>query len=106
MRIVIPGFVLTTFCKNGKTGISVFVAFSDRVLGHFQKVSKAVQKSEILLDICAELYSSLVNFLSKIREDFNVFGLEAKAILPNINYRAVLPNITPDCCIAWIRCWQ
>ena len=43
----------------------------------------------MLLSTCAELYSSLVDFLSEIREEFDEFGQQAKATLPNINYRAV-----------------
>ena len=60
--------------------------FWSRVLGRFYRVSKALQKSELLLSTCAELYSSLVDFLSEIRDEFDQ---QAKATLSNINYRAV-----------------
>ena len=63
--------------------------FWSRVLGRFHRVSKALQKSELLLSTCAELYSSLVDFLSEIRDEFDEFDQQAKATLPNINYRAV-----------------
>ena len=63
--------------------------FWSRVLGRFHRVSKALQKSELLLSTCAELYSSLVDFLSKIRDEFDKFDQQAKATLLNINYRAV-----------------
>ena len=63
--------------------------FWSRVLGRFHRVSKALQKSELLLSTCAELYSSLVDFLSEIRVEFDEFDQKAKATLPNINYRAV-----------------
>ena len=42
----------------------------------------------VLLGTCAELYRSLVDFLSKIR-DFNEFEQQAKTILPNIKYKTV-----------------
>ena len=35
------------------------------------------------------MYSSLVDFLSEIRDEFDEFDQQAKATLPNINYRAV-----------------
>lgn len=45
--------------------------FWTRVLRHFHQISKAIQKSQLLLSTCASLYSSLQDFLSKIMEDFN-----------------------------------
>ena len=57
------------------------------MLRSFQRVNKGLQKFELLLCTCAELYSSLVNFLSEIRHEFDQ---QAKANLPNINYRAVI----------------
>ena len=60
--------------------------FWSRVLGRFYKVSKALQKSELLLSTCAELYTSLVDFLSEVRDEFDKFDQQARAILPNINY--------------------
>ena len=61
----------------------------DKSARSFHRVSKALQKSELLLSTCAELYSSLVDFLSKIRDEFDKFDQQAKATLPNKNYRAV-----------------
>ena len=63
--------------------------FWSRVLSRFHRVSKALQKFELLLSTCAELYSSLVDFLSEIRDEFDEFDQQAKATLTNINYRAV-----------------
>ena len=63
--------------------------FWSRVLGRFHRASKALQKSELLLSTSAELYSSLVDFLSEIRDEFDEFDQQAKATLPNINYKAV-----------------
>ena len=53
------------------------------MLGRFHRVNKALQKSELSLSICAELYSSLVDFLSEIRDEFDK---QARATLPNISY--------------------
>ena len=72
--------------KMEKLEFVFMLHFWSRVLGRFHRVSKALQKSELLLSTCAELYSSLVDFLSEIRDEFDQ---QAKATLPNINYRAV-----------------
>ena len=60
--------------------------FWTRVLSRFHRVSKTLQKSELLLGTCAELYSSLVDSLSEIRDEFDQ---QANASLANMNYRAV-----------------
>ena len=72
--------------------------FWTRVLGRFHRVSKALQKSDLLLTTCAELYSSLVDFLSEIRDKFDEFDLQAKVTLQNINCRAVTrrPRNAPE----------
>ena len=72
--------------------------FWTRVLGRFHRVSKALQKSDLLLSTCAELYSSLVDFLSKIRDKFDEFDQQPKVILQNINYRVVTrrPRNAPE----------
>ena len=85
---VIPGFTLTTFCKKMEKLEFVFMLhFLTRVLGCFHRVGKAFQKSELSLNTYAELYSSLVDFLSKIRDKFDKFDQQARATLPNISYR-------------------
>ena len=75
--------------KMEKLEFVFMLHFWTRVLGRFHRVSKALQKSELLLSICAELYSSLVDFLSKLRDEFDEFDQQAKVTLSNINYRAV-----------------
>ena len=72
--------------KMEKLELVLMLYFWTRVLGCFQRISKPLQKSELLLSTCAELYSSLVGFLSEIRDEFDK---QAKAFLPNINYQAV-----------------
>lgn len=42
------------------------------------------------MSTCASLYSSLSEFLSKIRDDFEEIEEQAKATLPNVDYRTVL----------------
>ena len=60
------------------------------MLGRFHRVSKALQKSELLLSTCAKLYSLLVDFLNEFIDKFDEFDQQAKPALPNINYRAVI----------------
>ena len=75
--------------KREKLEFAFMLRFRTRVLGRFHRVNKAVQKSELLLSTCDELYSSHVDFISEIRFDFDKFDQQAKATLPNINCRAV-----------------
>ena len=72
--------------KMKKLEFVLMLHFWTKVLGCFQRVSKPLQKSELLLSTCAKLYSSLVDFLRKIRDEFDK---QAKAALPSINYKAV-----------------
>ena len=51
--------------------VLMLLHFWTRVLGRFHRVNKALQKSELLLSICAELHTSLVDFLSEIRDEFD-----------------------------------
>ena len=50
------------------------------MLGRFHKVSESVQKSKLLSSTCAELYSSLQDFLSKIRQDLSKFDQKQKLL--------------------------
>ena len=52
--------------KIEKLEFMFMLQFWTRVLGRFHRVSKALQKSELSLSTCAKLYSSLVDFLSKM----------------------------------------
>ena len=61
--------------------------FWNRVLSHFHKVNKAIQKSNLLLSTCANLYGSLQDILYTIREDFDKFEEQAKITLPNVDYK-------------------
>ena len=53
--------------------------FWTRVLGRFHRVSKALQKSELLLSTCAKIYSLLVHVLSEIIDELDEFDQQAKA---------------------------
>ena len=72
--------------KMEKLEFVFMLHFWTRVLGRFHRVSKVLQKSELLLSTCAELQSSLVDFLSEIRNEFDKFDQQARAIFPSINY--------------------
>ena len=73
--------------KMEKLEFVFMLHFWTRKLGRFYRISKALQESDMLLSTCAELYSSNVDFLSEIRDDFDEFDQQAKATLPNINYK-------------------
>ncbi|KFM67915.1 hypothetical protein X975_02324, partial [Stegodyphus mimosarum] len=45
--------------------------FWNRILRHFSKVNKILQSPNISLSSCADLYSSLLDILRGIREDFD-----------------------------------
>ena len=59
--------------KIKKLEFVFMLQFWTRVLGRLHRVSKALQKSELLLSTCAKLYSSLVDFLSEIIDEFDEF---------------------------------
>ena len=59
--------------KMEKLEFVFMLHFRTRELGHFHRISKALQKSELLLYTSAKLYSSLVDFLSEIRDEFDKF---------------------------------
>ena len=75
--------------KMGELAFVFMLCFWTRVLRHFRKVSKANQKSQLLLSTCASLFSSLQDFLSKIREDCDELEQQAKATLTDVSYRTV-----------------
>ena len=52
--------------------------FLNRVLSHFHKVNEAIQKSDLLLSTCANLYMSLQDIVQEIREDFDELEQQAK----------------------------
>ena len=68
-----------------KLEFAFMLHFWTRKLGRFHGVSKALQKSELLLSTCAELHTSLVDFLSEIRYEFDQ-KVHVRATLPNINF--------------------
>ena len=69
--------------KMEKLEFVFMLHFWTSMLGRFHGISKALQKSELLLSTCAELHTSLVDFLSEIRDEFDQ---KARATLPNINF--------------------
>ena len=77
------------FQKMEKLEFVFMLHFWTSVLGRFHKVSKAIQKSELTLSTCVQLYNSLLDFLREIRDRFDEFDQQAKATLPDIDYKAV-----------------
>lgn len=59
----------------------------DEILQTFRKVSKVLQDPEVTLETCANLYKSLVDFLEKLRCDFDSLEARAKEKLPDVEYK-------------------
>jgi len=58
------------------------------LLKQFHKVSNALQSTQILLTTCRNLYSSLLQFVSGLRENFDEIDKHAKAVLPDVEQRS------------------
>ncbi|CAG9791322.1 unnamed protein product [Diatraea saccharalis] len=59
----------------------------EEILQTFRKVSKVLQDPEVTLETCANLYKSLVDFLEKLRSDFDSLDARAKEKLPDVEYK-------------------
>ena len=59
------------------------------LLEQFHKVSNALQSTQISLTTCANLYSSLLQFVSSTREIFDEIEEQAKTTLPDVEYRTL-----------------
>ena len=59
------------------------------LLKQFHKVSSALQSTHILLTICTNPYSSLLQFVSGLRENFDETEKQAKAVLPDVEYKTL-----------------
>ena len=59
------------------------------ILSEFHKTSKALQDPEISLATCANLYTSLSEFVDATKNMFDQFENEAKAQDPDLDYRSV-----------------
>ncbi|GBP12569.1 Zinc finger MYM-type protein 1 [Eumeta japonica] len=59
----------------------------DEILQTFRKVNKVLQDPEVTLETCANLYKSLVDFLRKLRCDFDSLEARAKEKLSDVEYK-------------------
>ena len=57
------------------------------LLKQFHKVSNTLLSTQILLTTCTNLYSSLLQFVSGWRENFDEIEKHAKAVLPDAEYK-------------------
>lgn len=70
-------------CKTlDKLQTAILLSLWHDVLNRFDEVSKAVQKSDVLLSTVVKLFNSLVSYVDDIREQFTVFESQAKSRLP------------------------
>jgi hypothetical protein len=77
----------STHCKTmDKLETAILLAFWHDILNRFNEVSKAMQKSDVLLSTVVKLFKSLLSFVDDIREQFTEFESQAKSRLPNSDY--------------------
>ena len=68
---------------------AIMLVFWEEILQQFSRVSKAVQKVDVNLKACADLYASLVDFIDTARSNFTRYENEALELVPGSEYRAV-----------------
>ena len=64
--------------------------FWEEFLQHFHRATKALQNEHVNLKSCADLYSSLADYLHASRNEFNRFQEAAKEIRTGVDYEATL----------------
>src|SRR5882757_10540670 len=66
---------------------SFMLEFWNDVLVRFRMASKALQEKNIALSTCANLYKSLIEFVSNVRDKFEEIEVKAKVRLPDTDYK-------------------
>jgi len=56
-------------------------------LQKFHQTSQTLQKDELILAVCGDLYNSLAVYLTDMREHFDRFEKTAKDMLPDVDYK-------------------
>ena len=74
--------------KVGELEFVIMLEFWDNVLQRFKKTSATLQNQQISLSTCAKLYSSLLEYVNRLREQFNDFETKAMNRLIDVQYRA------------------
>ena len=76
-------------CKYGARNIICFHAyFLEEILQHFHWISQALQNEHVKFKSCADLYSSLTDYLHASRKEFKGFEEVAREIMPGMDYKA------------------
>lgn len=73
--------------KMEQLEFSLMLELWSEVLQRFQDTSKSLQEENITLSTCANLYESLQQYLSQVRDQFNEFEKKAMNCLPGTEYR-------------------
>ena len=64
--------------------------FFEEILQYFHRVHQVLQNEHVNLKSCADMYSSLADYLHASRNDFKRFEEAAKEIIPGVDYKATL----------------
>jgi len=70
---------------HGQLETAILLALWHYILNRFNEVSKAMQKSDVLLSTVIKLFKSLICYVDDIREQFTVYESNARSRLPDSN---------------------
>jgi len=77
----------STHCKTlDKLETAILLAFWHDILNRFNEVSKAMQKSDVLLSTVVKLFQSLICYVDDIRYHFTEYESKTKSRLPDADY--------------------
>ena len=62
--------------------------FCEVILQHFHRVSQAPQNEHVSFKLCADLHSSLADYLHACRNEFKRFEASAKETIAGVDYRS------------------
>ena len=72
----------------GELEFVIMLEFWDNVLQRFKKTSATLQNQQISLSTCAKHYSFLLEYVNRLRKQFNDFETKAMNHLIDVQYRA------------------
>ena len=75
--------------KTQELEFSFMLIFFVKFLQHFLRVSQALRNEHVIFTSCADLYSSLADYLHASRNEFKRFE-EAAKVIPDVDYEATL----------------
>jgi len=68
---------------------ALMLEFCKDVLMRFRITSKALEDEKISLDTCANLYKSLIQYISSVRDQIDNHEKNTKLRLPHVDYKLV-----------------